>query len=145
MSSEVPQKAYIRRESRDFLYQFIYTAASRTTYLHPVFIQKSINNLQGYEQQRGGNSTAQRKETALTDADGVLIIGGVNRRCLVSFQARFLQTCRNWNSLQLASPGKNCTARCSQLSHFPASEIQRLCVSIHNSNPERALPSKTTS
>lgn len=49
-----------------------------------------MNNLQGYKQQRGGNSTAQRKETALTDADGVLIIGEVNRCCLVSFQARFL-------------------------------------------------------
>lgn len=48
-----------------------------------------MNKLQGYEQQRGGNSTAQRKQTALTDADGILIIGEVNRHCLVSFQAGF--------------------------------------------------------
>lgn len=30
-----------------------------------------MNNLQCYEQQRGGNRTAQRKQTALSDADGI--------------------------------------------------------------------------
>lgn len=85
------------------------------------------------------------KYRGLIHADGIMLIDGswcYSRRGLG--WAGLWKVTSNWNYLLVASPGRNCTAHCSQLPHCLESALKNsLCECIIGVGKLMALPNKT--